>query len=98
MFCSRIFSAKRKSSSSPPMAARGFGKSGSGLSPSGTTGLAATSSEESLDPLEARLSHNFANRELLMRALSHASVGSDSNERLEFLGDRVLGLIVAERL
>jgi ribonuclease-3 len=33
-----------------------------------------------------------------MRALSHASVGSDSNERLEFLGDRVLGLIVAERL
>jgi ribonuclease III len=30
--------------------------------------------------------------------LSHASIGSESNERLEFLGDRVLGLIVAERL
>ena len=35
---------------------------------------------------------------MLKRALSHASIGSDSNERLEFLGDRVLGLIVAERL
>jgi ribonuclease-3 len=35
---------------------------------------------------------------LLKRALSHASIGAQSNERLEFLGDRVLGLIVAERL
>jgi len=34
----------------------------------------------------------------LIRALSHASIGTESNERLEFLGDRVLGLIVAERL
>ena len=36
--------------------------------------------------------------ELLSLALSHASVGEESNERLEFLGDRVLGLTVAERL
>jgi ribonuclease-3 len=35
---------------------------------------------------------------MLIRALSHASIGAGSNERLEFLGDRVLGLIVAERL
>jgi ribonuclease III len=35
---------------------------------------------------------------LLTRALTHASRGELSNERLEFLGDRVLGLIVAERL
>jgi len=44
------------------------------------------------------LSHRFETPELLRRALSHASVGSESNERLEFLGDRVLGIIVAERL
>ena len=35
---------------------------------------------------------------MLTRALTHASRGELSNERLEFLGDRVLGLIVAERL
>jgi len=36
---------------------------------------------------------------LLERALTHASVSAaDSNERLEFLGDRVLGLAIAERL
>jgi ribonuclease-3 len=35
---------------------------------------------------------------LLRRALSHSSAGDQSNERLEFLGDRVLGLVVAERL
>lgn len=34
----------------------------------------------------------------MKRALSHASAGDLSNERLEFLGDRVLGLVVAERL
>ena len=53
--------------------------------------------------LEHRLGHRFANRELLERALTHASVGDGAskiadNEVLEFLGDRVLGLIVAEAL
>ncbi len=48
--------------------------------------------------MEAILRHRFSDRSLLKRALSHASIGSESNERLEFLGDRVLGLIVAERL
>ena len=48
--------------------------------------------------LEERLGHRFSDSALLTRALSHASIGPDSNERLEFLGDRVLGLIVAERL
>jgi ribonuclease-3 len=51
-----------------------------------------------LAALEERLGHHFRNRELLNLALSHASIGAASNERLEFLGDRVLGLIVAERL
>ena len=48
--------------------------------------------------LEERLGHRFSDLALLTRALSHASIGAESNERLEFLGDRVLGLIVAERL
>jgi len=53
--------------------------------------------------LEARIGHVFADRDLLDRALTHASVGEISirprhNERLEFLGDRVLGLLAAEAL
>lgn len=50
-------------------------------------------------PLQDRLGYSFKNNDLLMTALTHASVGSDTDyERLEFLGDRVLGLIVAEAL
>jgi len=56
------------------------------------------STDKDLTALEARLGHRFADPALLKRALSHASIGPDSNERLEFFGDRVLGLIVAERL
>jgi ribonuclease-3 len=48
-----------------------------------------------------RLGHEFARPELLVRALTHPSVsspGRPDNQRLEFLGDRVLGLIIAEAL
>ncbi len=52
--------------------------------------------------LEKALQHEFADRKLLERALTHASVRTDgnrdNNERLEFLGDRVLGLAIAEML
>jgi len=49
--------------------------------------------------LEEALGHRFNDRGLLKRALTHSSVGAArSNERLEFLGDRVLGLVVADRL
>jgi len=53
--------------------------------------------------LEVRLGHSFASPELLEQALTHASVGEGArkvpnNERLEFLGDRVLGLFTAEVL
>jgi ribonuclease-3 len=51
-----------------------------------------------LDGLDEKLGHRFADPGLIRRALTHASLGAESNERLEFLGDRVLGLIVAERL
>ena len=49
----------------------------------------------------ARLGHDFARPELLVRALTHGSVASPTrpdNQRLEFLGDRVLGLTIAEAL
>lgn len=49
--------------------------------------------------LEDRLGHRFADPALLRRAFTHASADAvASNERLEFLGDRVLGLVVAEKL
>ena len=52
-----------------------------------------------LGSLEEKLGHRFSDRALLERALTHASATpSQSNERLEFLGDRVLGLVVAEIL
>jgi ribonuclease-3 len=51
--------------------------------------------------LETRLGHRFKTPDLLVQALTHSSAADDrrrSNERLEFLGDRVLGLIVARLL
>jgi ribonuclease-3 len=53
--------------------------------------------------LETALGYRFKSRALLDRALTHASrrseeAGGEDNERLEFLGDRVLGLAVAELL
>lgn len=53
--------------------------------------------------LQRAIGHSFADPELLERALTHASVGKGArkvrdNERLEFLGDRVLNLIVAEHI
>lgn len=51
------------------------------------------------EALSQKLGHSFKDQALLKRALTHASADSIvSNERLEFLGDRVLGLIVAEKL
>ena len=62
------------------------------------TGVLTGCSPESTD-LEGRLGHKFRNRDLLKRALTHASANANrSNERLEFLGDRVLGLVAAEKL
>lgn len=50
---------------------------------------------------EERIGHGFADRSLLAQALLHAGAageGDHGNERLEFLGDRVLGLLIAEAL
>lgn len=48
--------------------------------------------------LQQRLQHQFADASLLKRALTHRSFSSDHNERLEFLGDSVLGVVVADML
>jgi ribonuclease-3 len=48
---------------------------------------------------EARIGHRFARPELLVEALTHPSMATGTdNQRLEFLGDRVLGLVIAEAL
>lgn len=61
--------------------------------------------DRSLDALAESLGHRFADESLLARALTHSSIRAKTrdqtrrdNERLEFLGDRVLALIVAEML
>ena len=54
-----------------------------------------------LKALEHRIGHSFSKPELLLRAVTHASISSATrpdNQRLEFLGDRVLGLVMAEAL
>lgn len=48
--------------------------------------------------LEKRLGHRFATPRLLEQALTHRSRGADNYERLEFLGDGVLGCAVADEL
>ncbi|HEV2745727.1 MAG TPA: ribonuclease III [Allosphingosinicella sp.] len=48
--------------------------------------------------IERTLGHAPADRALFERALTHASRGDDHYERLEFLGDRVLGLVMASWL
>ena len=52
-----------------------------------------------LKAFETRLGHVFAEPEHLVRAVTHASMSSATrgdNQRLEFLGDRVLGLVMSE--
>lgn len=48
--------------------------------------------------LEKQLGYQFEDLRRLELALSHRSVGSFNNERLEFLGDSILGFVIAERL
>lgn len=53
---------------------------------------------ENLLQLQKRLGYEFRDQALLSLALTHRSCGSQNNERLEFLGDAVLGLIMASFL
>ena len=54
--------------------------------------------ESSLDALQRKIGHRFADPTLMERALTHRSYGADHNERLEFLGDAVLSLVVSSLL
>lgn len=59
-------------------------------------------SAKGLAALQERVGHKFADQSLLKRALTHSSLAATSKvgdlERLEFLGDRVLGILAAEAL
>ena len=49
--------------------------------------------------LEKNIKINFKNKDLLVRSLTHKSYNKEiNNEKLEFLGDRVLGLVIAKKL
>jgi len=48
-----------------------------------------------MSPIAALLDHRPTDTKLFVRALTHGSHGGETYERLEFLGDRVLGLVVA---
>ena len=58
-----------------------------------------------MEALEARLGYTFRDRALLENALMHSSYANENrerglrdNERLEFLGDSILGFVVADYL
>ena len=49
--------------------------------------------------LEKKINFKFKNKDLLIQALTHKSFNPDeNNEKIEFLGDRVLGLVMAKKL
>jgi len=57
--------------------------------------------EETLLKAQRAIGHEFRDMSLLIEALTHASIADDrkaSNERMEFLGDAILGSIVCERI
>jgi ribonuclease-3 len=56
------------------------------------------SQQQILEALQQRLGHRFNQPALLQQALTHRSFSADHNERLEFLGDSVLNLVIAHLL
>ena len=58
----------------------------------------ADSSLEKLGCYEKTIGYAFNNREYLIQALTHRSAGAVHYERLEFLGDSILGVIIADEL
>src|SRR5215213_7913431 len=79
-----------------------FPPPGSFATPTFPPASTATSPLEDLvGHCEIMLDYRFRDHNLLKEALTHASIADDrrlSNERLEFLGDSVLGLVVCHRL
>jgi len=55
--------------------------------------------EKNLKEFEKRINYNFKKKKLLEKALTHKSYNNENNnEKLEFLGDRVLGLVISQKL
>ncbi|MDY6798771.1 MAG: ribonuclease III [Pseudomonadota bacterium] len=51
-----------------------------------------------LDRLQRQIGYDFSDPELLNLALTHRSFGNSNNERLEFLGDSIVNMVIAEHL
>tara|TARA_B100000941_G_scaffold48560_1_gene30586 strand:- start:1651 stop:2313 length:663 start_codon:yes stop_codon:yes gene_type:complete len=51
-----------------------------------------------LKSLEEKIKYKFNSKEILIKSLTHKSYSDNNNEKLEFLGDRVLGLIISKNL
>jgi len=51
-----------------------------------------------MDKLQKNISYKFNNIDLLKQALTHRSVSKHNNERLEFLGDSILGCVISREL
>ena len=51
-----------------------------------------------MDTLSSRMAYEFRNPDLVKRALRHCSAGKDHNERMEFLGDAILGMVISHLL
>lgn len=56
------------------------------------------SNNPDLDQLQRRLGYQFRDPERLLLALTHRSFGNQNNERLEFLGDSIVNMVIAEYL
>ena len=54
--------------------------------------------KKEISDLEKAISFKFKDQSILRRSLTHKSFDNDNNETLEFLGDRVLGLVISEKL
>ncbi len=51
-----------------------------------------------MDKLQQKINYQFKDITLLKQALTHRSVGKNNNERLEFLGDSILGVVISREL
>ena len=61
--------------------------------------MASDQENANAEAIEALLGHSFQDRDLLIAALTHPSIEDEANyQRLEFFGDRVLGLVIAEAI
>ena len=53
---------------------------------------------DALSRLSRRIHYTFQNQGYAQQALTHRSMGSVNNERLEFLGDSILNMVIAKKL